>query len=1076
MKITIYTSNTLNAACGAVIDSLGKNNAEGTSHIFIAPDKFSLSIEKEIFERLQLQASFNIDVVSFMRLAKKTLGATASECLSKEGALLVFKKILNSNADRLCHYGRVACMPSFASEMYAVVTSFRNNCISPEDIIAAADTLSKNTKKKALDIALLYKEYISELQNGYPDGTSRIDSFVAAAPRSELIKNSHIYIAGFSAFSAKQYQVITALMNTAKSVSIGATPYNGGANAGYYPSYTLERLQEIAYETLDATVEICPSFVNLQEPFGVINRSLFAVSDTVKADSGNKFVLVEENTVYEEINGIAKEIAFLTSRKGIRYKDIAVVCCNAGYAELIRNIFARYQVPCFVDKKYRLKDSLIFKHLAAALDSVEYGYRQDKVRAYIKNPLCGVPPHEADAFENYVLAACINYGGFLTPFRVVETDVCAETARAKLVVELSRFSSKKQTAGDFARACLSFIIRAGVSETLAAEAALTGDAMIQASNMQSADRLAVLLGEIETLIGKEEYSFGECKNILYACAEGVQLSLIPQYADSVFVGNIKDSRYDNLKVLFIMSATRDVLPASHDYQAIISAKDSVMMEEAGLRLYPTPQDEQREDMFALLDLFTKVEDRIYFGYSKLTPDGKQALPSPVFAELRDITGAAPVSLARRYSCVSAEDRETLAVCAASPENAYFEFLQLSASPNGAAATRNLDILYSSLPQASRDRITELMYADREERRIDGGAYFAVDAEGRLITKATQIEAYFMCPRLHHLQLGLKLKPRKDGKLEKTNAGIVIHRVLELFFKRTGKDIRTMSDGELDKAAQSVIEEVFSDAALVGESADIFTKYSLQSIKKECRRITLALAHKVKKSAYTPQFIEKSFGKDEIIIDTSEECFVMRGKIDRVDVSDDGKKAIVIDYKTGSKDDPVPKDVYFGKRFQLWIYLKALESLGYEPAGAFYLPITDSPKKDEIPYLLNGFFDTAELGNLDTDINGRLAGEERAYSDTVFIKINKKNKVTSKNALDKAAMQSYVEYNVGLAKLALDEILSGYADKSPMGGERCERCPYIAVCGGAEDEECRTDTGKISFAGGGEDEAGEADND
>jgi hypothetical protein len=63
-----------------------------------------------------------------------------------------------------------------------------------------------------------------------------------------------------------------------------------------------------------------------------------------------------------------------------------------------------------------------------------------------------------------------------------------------------------------------------------------------------------LLDEIETRIGTETYSFGECKNILAACAEGEAFSLIPQCADCVFVGNIKDSRYDNL--IYCSSWTR----------------------------------------------------------------------------------------------------------------------------------------------------------------------------------------------------------------------------------------------------------------------------------------------------------------------------------------------------------------------------------------------------------------------------------------------------------------------------------------------------------------------------------------
>ena len=80
-------------------------------------------------------------------------------------------------------------------------------------------------------------------------------------------------------------------------------------------------------------------------------------------------------------------------------------------------------------------------------------------------------------------------------------------------------------------------IRPEVAETLEREALLSGDAMIAASNKAIRRQAFALLDEIGTLIGSEEYPFSECKNILTACISGGEFSLIPQYADSVFVGN-----------------------------------------------------------------------------------------------------------------------------------------------------------------------------------------------------------------------------------------------------------------------------------------------------------------------------------------------------------------------------------------------------------------------------------------------------------------------------------------------------------------------------------------------------------
>jgi len=1061
MKITIYTSNTLNSACGQVIDALGKQNTPGSRHVFIAPDKFSLSIEKEIFDRLSLEASFNIDVVSFMRLAAKALNEK-SECLSTSGALLVFKKILNRHASALRHYGRVARLPSFASEMYAVVTSFRNNCHTPEDILHAVEGLPEGgaTRKKAQDIALLYKEYIEELARGYRDGTTRTDDFVKKAMGLPLIKASHIYIAGFSSFTAKQYEIIAALMQAAKSVTVAATPGNGGDNTSYYPYHTLERLAEMA-EDLGNPAEIISTFETLKEPFGTINRMLFSVADVPSTPNAAACTLFEENTVYDEINGIAKEIARLVAQRNLRYREIAVVSCNDSYTELIRSIFARYRIPCFVDRKFKLTGSLGYRYLYSALEAAEFGLRKDKLLAFAKNPLCGLSKEEADGFENFVLARGISYGSFLLPFG----DGEPEEERKKVLHKLSGIDTKLQRIGTFAQGCRVLLQHDGGKALLGREAGLTCDPVIYASNMQAFEALLTLLDEIETLTGAEEYPFAECKNILAACAEGISFSLIPQYADSVFVGNVKDSRYDNLDTLFVMAASADVLPASHDYKAILSAKDSVLLEDGGLRLYPTPADQIGEDLFALLDLFTKARVRLYFGYSRLSPAGARQRPSPVLGELMSLLGTKPVSLAARNAVIEAKNAEELALAAVTEENAFFEFLQgaQKAALSGVSVSQNLDILYSSLPSLLKERVDRLYYPMDKTDKPDGRLYFAADGKGGYYTKATQLEAYFACPYMHHLRHGLDLRPRPEGKLEPMDAGVIIHKVLEVFFKSTKGRLRGMDGEQIRAAGERAIEEVFADPKYGGRTADVFARHALDSVREELRRHIPALADRVKASDYSPEWFERAFDKGrEIVIRTSGGVFRMRGKIDRADVrkDQDGERIIVIDYKTGQKDQPGFKDIYFGDCLQLWIYLKALSDAGYLPAGTFYLKLGDAPKKTECLYQLTGFFDEEELMHLDTAPSAKKQGN--LFSSVLNIDYSRQK--TIKNALTQKTLRRLVKYNLDLSALALGQILGGNIEKCPAG-DACRTCGYLTVCGGAKLSSQRMKTSDILLADG-----------
>ncbi|MDY4709975.1 MAG: hypothetical protein SO203_05300, partial [Eubacteriales bacterium] len=71
MKVKLIYANTYGFSAENVYRAL-KTNKNGRS-IVIVPDNFTLSIEKNILKKLGTEASFDIEVVSFMRLAQKTL-------------------------------------------------------------------------------------------------------------------------------------------------------------------------------------------------------------------------------------------------------------------------------------------------------------------------------------------------------------------------------------------------------------------------------------------------------------------------------------------------------------------------------------------------------------------------------------------------------------------------------------------------------------------------------------------------------------------------------------------------------------------------------------------------------------------------------------------------------------------------------------------------------------------------------------------------------------------------------------------------------------------------------------------
>ena len=131
MNLQIILSNTTSCAITNAIASLGKRLAQDSSHIVIAPDRFTLSQEKEIYDTLGLRGSFNIDVLSFSKFAAK-LAYSKRRFLTKEGAVMLMKKIMMENMDIFTYYDKLSVSPGFAKQMFAVIASLRTSGITPQ--------------------------------------------------------------------------------------------------------------------------------------------------------------------------------------------------------------------------------------------------------------------------------------------------------------------------------------------------------------------------------------------------------------------------------------------------------------------------------------------------------------------------------------------------------------------------------------------------------------------------------------------------------------------------------------------------------------------------------------------------------------------------------------------------------------------------------------------------------------------------------------------------------------------------------------------------------------------------------
>jgi len=210
--------------------------------------------------------------------------------------------------------------------------------------------------------------------------------------------------------------------------------------------------------------------------------------------------------------------------------------------------------------------------------------------------------------------------------------------------------------------------------------------------------------------------------------------------------------------------------------------------------------------------------------------------------------------------------------------------------------------------------------------------------------ASRLETYAACPLRYFYRyvLGLKVHPEPERvfQLDPAEKGNLMHRILEMTLSH-GKKEGWLEAKDGKKAVQTLEEETqkafkrFEKEGLPGSPA--LWQWSQFSLRQDLAR---ALKKVLGDGDWTPVDLEKGFGRegqDEVTLQTPAGRFRLEGFMDRVDLSPDGKRLRVVDYKTGSSEGFKKDSVKEGTKIQMPLYLWACRALypGAEPQSAVY---------------------------------------------------------------------------------------------------------------------------------------------
>ena len=1041
--LNLYTAKTFDGATNAVLKALKTNLKNGGKHIVIVPEKFTLTGEKIIFDKLNTRGMDNLEVTSFSRLGVKNLDIH-KKYLSSAGSLMLFTKAVLSCSDKLVKYKNCKKLSGFYKEMYSVISVLRNCGIKSTDITKL--DLPRSTKLKVDDIAVLYDAYVEMLDQNYYDATSLYEQFAITIEDNNLFSDCYFYILDYYFFSKVQSTIIEKLAKYSKGVNI-ALPLNSSSNERIYPYNTKANLENIA-KNVGTKLNVFEDSTSLSFEFNHMADNMFSYEKCNKIKT-DKIELYSNESIEKEVEFCCIKIKKDILNGKCRYRDYAVVLGELdSYVPIIKKLFVKYDIPFFIDKKEPMLSGAGTRFVLDSLKAVINNYDKDYMLKVAINPYSKIPSEDYNAFENYILKYGINYNRFLESFTVEKDEfyIGAERTRKKLVDMLKVFC-QKSTNSQYIDVIKEYLdsnnFRESTNEFIDDLVKYNNDFYLPITN-QMYTQIYAVLDEFSSILGDEMTTLDEFCITLENMYSDIKIGLVPVYVDSVYIGEASSSMYEKVSNMIVLGANQNYIPAYQKDAAILNNTDLDIMLKNNVYISPTPKSNNDDALFYILQLLLTPIDKLIVSYNE-----QNGSSSDIIKELKYLFDIQEKQFNSDISYINdnfgeEQLKEDLPSLVATYSNMKSKFLLDVSRETRLKNYKPYDAMYSLLSTKDKNETIRYISNVKKQYKISNAKNLFFR---KSYTSVSQIEHFFYCPYQHFMDYGLNLKDRKIATIDHMDIGNIIHGVLENFFKST-KDFN-ISKEQIKIKVDNILEDIFNEPRMKA----VKEKTSIPLIKKlyfECEETCYKLVGRLKYTKFVPYKFEVGFGfdgEDEINIKVGDKTIKFVGKIDRIDKYND--HIMIIDYKTGGYVTSSFNDVYSGRKIQLYMYLSALllKHKNWKTAGVYYQPISVKYSKTDADDRYQYLGQT----NPNSDILEALDNTIFESGSSVLIKgiaIKKNGCLTSKsieNCLEDREFKDVCEYVNRLVSNACNEILDGEILPSPYENA-CENCIYSGVCG------------------------------
>ncbi len=976
-------------------------SAAGLPLWLVAPKQTTYQLERRLLEDPAIPGYTRLQILSFERLAYAIfdlLRMPPPQMLDEEGRVMVLRSLVAKRRDSLRLFRASARLTGFAQELSLLLREFQRNQLTPQSLRELAIGMENDDAlaSKLQDLATLFQAYLEWLEeHDLRDGeclftaatqalkeaqssgaganpaplSATLSSHTAETVRIDLdaarktLWVEQLWVDGFIECSLQELELLAALI-----------PFCGQATL----TFCLDRLQPEKVSWLSSWSVVRKSFEECKRRLAGIDGAelLFEVlpRDAERTRFRNPALLHLEQAWAEprpcapaegtadataqveppgataplrivlcadpvaEATVAAREILrFL--RRGGRYREATVLVRNlADYHEPLQRIFARYEIPFFLDRRESVTHHPLAELSRGALRTVAFDWAPDDWFATLKTGLVAAKDSEIDSLENEALARGWKGAVWRQPITIADDPALTQwlqDVQRRLLPPFQRLAltlascGKRPTGRELAEALRALWSELEVEERLsdwaAAELLGSGARLPASVHLTVWEQMNGWLANIELAFASERLSMRDWLPILDAGLANLTVGVIPPALDQVLIGAIDRSRNPDVRLALVLGMNEGVFPAPQTSTILLSDQELLELEKRDILIGSAGRRHLGRERHYAYVACTRAREQLILTCASQDSGGGLLNPSPLLASMRKLFPSVQWERAPR----TVDWRDAEHTC-----EVIGRLLQAGRSE----ALRMPPMLTSAVERLSHFQLQESH--QRLSPELAARLYGPV-----LNTSVSRLEQFAACPFKFFVHSGLRAEERKQFELDRREQGSFQHDVLAQFHEelsREQKRWRDITPQEARERIKRIAEGLlagYRDGLLQATDQSRFTARVLtESLQDFVETLVTWMRLQYR---FDPVKTELPFGEDEtappwrIPLDNGARLDLY-GRIDRVDICPDAQSGralcVVLDYKSSQKQlDSVL--VANGLQLQLLAYLNVLRHWP-NPAGLF----------------------------------------------------------------------------------------------------------------------------------------------